>query len=286
MDDGYSTVTSGTIQEWSTIMAQHTTTRRASIAELSRTLGAHLRLTARPDTFAESFCNTAAVWLLLMTYWALTDVLIAIFPPGGRPIAPDGWLTHLIATLAGLVAIAAMHRIGFPAAWDERIPARHRLLLPVLVGVAGGIATVGVDVVAGLVATAEAVIGQPFNVAFPGSVLVYSAAAIHQELRFLLFPLPVLLWLISGVMLRGRWQALTFWTLAVLSSAAEPALQAVALRNVFGPGVIVTLLVTGFAANLASAAFLRHYGLLAAILVRLGHYLVWHILYGNFLAYV
>jgi hypothetical protein len=26
------------------------------------------------------------------------------------------------------------------------------------------------------------------------------------------------------------------------------------------------------------------HGLLAAVLVRLGHYLVWHILYGNFFA--
>ncbi len=40
----------------------------------------------------------------------------------------------------------------------------------------------------------------------------------------------------------------------------------------------------GFAVNFASAIFLRRYGLLAAILVRLGHYMVWHILYGNFLA--
>jgi hypothetical protein len=265
-------------------MAQHTAELRASITEWSRSLGAHLRLTARPDTFAERFRNTATIWLLLMAYWALSDVLIAIFPPGGRPIAPDGWLTHLIATFAGLLAIAAMHRTGFPAAWDERIPARRRLLLPFLVGVAGGLLTAGVDVVAGLIATAEAVIGQPFNVAFPGSVLVYSAAAIHQELRFLLVPLPLLLWLISDVLGRGRWQVPTFWALSVLSSAAEPALQAMALRGVFGPGVVVTLLVTGFAANLASAAFLRRYGLLAAILVRMGHYLVWHILYGNFLA--
>ncbi len=39
-----------------------------------------------------------------------------------------------------------------------------------------------------------------------------------------------------------------------------------------------------FAHNFASAVFLRRYGLLAAILVRLGHYVVWHIIYGNFFA--
>ncbi len=30
------------------------------------------------------------------------------------------------------------------------------------------------------------------------------------------------------------------------------------------------------------AVFFRRYGLLAAIFLRLGNYLVWHILYGNF----
>ena len=28
----------------------------------------------------------ATIWLLLMAYWALTDTLIALFPPGGRPV--------------------------------------------------------------------------------------------------------------------------------------------------------------------------------------------------------
>jgi hypothetical protein len=241
-------------------------------------------LTARPDTFAERFRNSVAVWLALMAYWALTDVLIALFPPGGRQIPPDGWLTHLLYTLAGLAAIAAMHRTGFPAAWDERIPAGRRLLLPLLVGVVGGFLTIGTDVLGGVLATVETLTGQAVNVAFPGSLLVYSAAAVHQELRFLLLPLPVLLWLISDVLLRGRGQKLTFWTLAALSSAIEPALQAMALLNIFGAGVVVTLVSLGFAVNLASAVFLRRYGLLAAVLVRLGYYLVWHILYGNFLA--
>jgi hypothetical protein len=45
------------------------------------------------------------------------------------------------------------------------------------------------------------------------------------ENTFLLLPLPPLLWLISGVLFRGRGQTPTFWALAVLSAAAEPLLQ-------------------------------------------------------------
>jgi hypothetical protein len=223
------------------------------------------------------------VWLALMAYWVLTDVLITIFPPGGRQVTPDGWLTHLLYTLAGLVAIAAMHRTGFPAAWDAHIPASRRLLLPLLIGGIGGFLTIGVDIVGGLLATLQGLTGQSFNVAFPGSLLIYSAAAIHQELKYLLFPVPVLLWLISSVLLRGRAQTPIFWVLAILSSAAEPVLQGASIVSVFNPGVVAMIVAVAFAINVAAAVCFRRYGLLAAILVRLGYYLVWHVLYGNFL---
>ena len=37
-----------------------------------------------------------------------------------------------------------------------------------------------------------------------------------------------------------------------------------------------------YAFNFAAAVSFRHYGLLAPVLVRLGNYMVWHVLYGNF----
>ena len=244
------------------------------------------QLTLRPENFGERLLNSSVVWLVLMAYWALTDILIAIFPPGGRQIPPEGWINHLGSTLAGLAAIWCMHRTGFPAAWDARIPATRRLLLPTLVGVASGFPTI--VVVGRVLATLEALTGQALNVAFPGSLLVYSAASIHQELRFLLFPLPLLLWLISNVFLRGRGQMPTFWALAILSAAAEPYLQSMAMLaiapEVIGPGVVAMVFALGFAINFVAAAFFRRYGLLAAILVRLGNYIVAHIIYGNFFA--
>jgi hypothetical protein len=262
-------------------MTEHTPTQQQA-AGRSAARWQLPRLTSRPETFGEHLLNSSAVWLGLMAYWALTDVLIAVFPPGGRQIPPDGALAHLRVTLAGLAAIWCMHRTGFPAAWDARIPVTRRLLLPILVGVVSSAVPIGLDLVVGLLATVEALTGQAVNVAFPGSLLVYSAAAIHQVLRFVLFPLPVLLWLISSVLLRGRGRAPTFWVLAVLVSAVEPSLQSMAVVSLFGPAVVATIFVGGFAANFASAVFLRRYGLVAAILVRLGNYVVWHILYGNF----
>jgi hypothetical protein len=244
-----------------------------------------LRLSARPETFAEHVLNSSAVWLALMAYWAFADVIIFMFPPGGRQVSPDGWLVHLLVTVVGLAAIWCMHRTGFPAAWDARVPARRRVLLPLLVGAGFGLLAIALELFSGSLKKLEAATG-PVTVAFPGSLLVYSSGAIYLELLFLIAPVSLLLWLISRVLLRGRAQTPTFWVLAVLSSAAEPGLQGAAVvaqaQGTIEPLAVALYAIHGFAFNFAAAALFRRYGLLAPILVRLGNYMVWHVLFGNF----
>jgi hypothetical protein len=249
------------------------------------TAGARVRLTARPATFAEHLLNSSAVWLGLMAYWALADVLHAAFPSGGRQVPPDGWLTHLAVTMIGLAAIWCMHRTGFPAAWDTRIPAQRRLLLPLLTGVIFGLLAIAMELSTGTLRTLQLTTGRDVIVGFPGSLLVYSSGAISMELIFLLAPVPLLLWLISTVALRGRGQAPTFWALAVLSAAAEPLLQGTAVvlsaGGTIAPPAIGLYAAHGFAFNFGAAVLFRRYGLLAPVLVRLGNYMVWHVLYGT-----
>ncbi len=258
------------------------TQRRATTLRLP---GTEVRLTAHPQTAAEQLLNTSTIWLALMAYWALADALITIFPPGGREVPPDGWLTHLLLTLVGLGVAWCMHRTDFPAAWDTRTPAHRRLLLPMLVGSAFGLLTIGMELYTGTLENLEATTG-PMTVAFPGSLLVYSAGAITMEIVFLLLPLPPLLWLISVVLFRGHGQTPTFWALAVLSAAAEPLLQGttvvMAAEGTIGLLAIGLYAIHGFAFNFTAVALFRRYELLAPILVRLGHYMIWHVVYGNF----
>jgi hypothetical protein len=49
-------------------------------------------------------------------------------------------------------------------------------------------------------------------------------------------------------------------------------------------GVFAAYAVHSFTLNFTAAVSFRRYGLLAAVLVRLAYYLVWHVGYGNFLA--
>ncbi len=254
----------------------------------SRTMSPLDWFVSRPTTIREQVINSTVVWILLMAYWAITDLVIARFPPGGRQVEVDGWLTHLLFTGGGLVAICCMHRTGFPAAWDTRIPATRRLLRPALLGVAFGILAIATELVTGATDVLETNLGEDFTVAFPGSLLTYSAGAIVWESFFLIIPVPILLWVVSGLLRRGRGQSTTFWVLAVISSLLEPALQGGALfaeaDDALGPEVFVLYTGQAIAFNFTAAACFRRYGLLAPVIVRLAYYLVWHIGYGNFFA--
>ena len=98
--------------------------------------------------------------------------------------------------------------------------------------------------------------------------------------RLLLVPL--LLWLISNVLLRGRGHTQVFWGRAVLSSLVEPSMQDLdALR--FGASALLvgSEFLSDFLLNLAQVVLFFKYGFVASIATRVGAYLVWHVAYGN-----
>ena len=122
-----------------------------------------------------------------------------------------------------------------------------------------------------------------FNVPFPGSLLFYPGGAIVVEVICRLVAIPVLLWLISNVVLRGRAQSHVFWVLAVLTSLVEPLDQNMFVFEAGAFGLGATQSLSDFGHNFAQAVMFRRYGFLAAILTRVAMYLVWHVAYGNFI---
>jgi hypothetical protein len=244
-----------------------------------------MHFTTRPDTYDQRVVNSAIVWLVLMAIWAFFDTLIALFPSGGRELPPEGGVALVVFGVSGLIAIACAHRVGFPAAWDARIPARRRLFLPLAAGVVFGLLAIVIEEITRSLHILEAFLG-PANVAFPGSLFFAISGALKYELLFLIFPVSVLLWLISAVVLGGRGEARIFWGLAVLSALVEPLLQGVPLmilsNGAIGPAAFAAYFVHSTAFNFSAAVYFRRFGLLAPVLVRLGNYLVWHVVYGNF----
>jgi hypothetical protein len=197
------------------------------------------------------------------------------------------WPAIGIIGALGLIGVALADRTGFPAAWDASISNRQRWAVPLAVGAALGLCSV---VHEQLFHSTQWFIAEhgssAFNAPWPGSPLFYTGGAIFVEVAFRLLPIPLLLWLISSVALRGRWQTPIFWVLAALTSLLEPSTQDLAeLGSGIPMAMLWTLFAIDYVENFTQAAFFRKYGLVASVAVRLGMYLVWHVGYGNFVCH-
>ncbi len=109
-------------------------------------------------------------------------------------------------------------------------------------------------------------------------LFAFSGASVLVEIIYRILPIPLLLWLISNVMLRGRGQSQVFWILALLLSALEPLGQITDLAALPVPIMVIDTSLQ-YAENFVEVTFFRKYGFLSAILVRFGFYLIWHVLY-------
>jgi hypothetical protein len=242
----------------------------------------------------DQLLRSEAVWLGLVAYLVLLKILSETFVPirfrGASQEALFAWSNIALFAVLALVGIWAGRATGFPAAWDARISSAQRLLLPAAIGLGIGVVETGLDLLTGGAQAVAQVTGQSsFNIDFPGSLLAYSGGAIEVEVLYRLFGLPFLLWLISAVLLRGRGRRPTLWVLGALAAGFEPVSQGVFLFLGGGGGGVLTplmlgaYLITALPENILAVVFFRRYGLLAPLILRWGEYLVWHILYGNFL---
>ena len=213
---------------------------------------------------------------LLAMHVTLTVLPVAYAVQSQAALA--SWPAVIGFVLVGLAGVWLAHRTGFPEMWDSQIPARQRLLPSALLGAISGI------VLAVLINLVIRLPGQ-IHVPFPTSILFYTYGAIQSEILFRLFLIPLILWLISSVVLRGRWQEQVFWGVAIVLSLLEPltqvggALQMGMLANT-PPALIGLMFATIYGVNLASAYLFKKSGFLAPLTVRLSLYLVWHVIVG------
>jgi hypothetical protein len=237
---------------------------------------ASLRETNKPS-------SSYFVWLGCVIFLVVVKIVLDTYLPNAFADPAQAsfftWPVLGVFSAVGLVGVWLSTKTGFPDAWDPWISNRQRLLNPILVGMALGVVLVVVDLPTGytrLIAAAHGVGQQYTN--FLSMLLVFSAAAILLEVIYRLLPLPLLLWLISNLILRKRVQAAVFWVLALLSSVQEIISQITDFQVLPVP-LAVVIGVFFFVLNLVQVTFFRRYGFLAAILVRVGFYFVWHALY-------
>ena len=189
----------------------------------------------------------------------------------------NSWVAIILAAVLGFIALKLAQRTGFPDIWDKRISNKQRFLIPILFGL--GFAIIQIILVASVLH-----LDIPM-VKFPLSIPVYLFGGIILEIFYRLIPMVFLVWLISNLILRKRWQEQVFWVVAILLCLLEPVMQTIGMYQM---GIITDILLTAilfafvFAGNLIPTYFFRKYGLLAAIVWRLTDYLIWHIIWPLF----
>lgn len=218
-------------------------------------------------------------YLALVSFLVAVKVLFLAFP-AKFPLADQegafSWLTIITVSVLGFIGLLLTRRAGFPDLWDAAVSHRQRFLIPAVVGLVYGFVTVLYDLRN----------PAPVHLGLPSSIPFYAYGATLLEILLRLFAVTFLVWLISNLILRGKWQAQVFWVAAVIAALYEPLPH---LTNAFHTrGVLAALAVLVFAplfaGNLVTAYLYRKYGFLAALTMRLSFYLLWHIIYGGLLS--
>lgn len=233
--------------------------------------------------FLARLAGSVRAWLAIVVLLVLVKLVLDAFFPNAFA-DPDQaaffqWIPLAVISLVGLVGVLLSERTGFPDALDARVSNLSRYVLPILIGFGFAMILVVVDLTTHytqLVAARHGLTQQ--YTGFIPMLLAFSAASVIVEVVYRLFPVSLILFLVSSLLLRGRWQTQIFWVLAAVSSLLEVLTLAPDIGVIPGLAMPVVVLET-YAFNFAQATFWRRYGFVAAILLRVGFYFVWHVLY-------
>ena len=121
----------------------------------------------------------------------------------------------------------------------------------------------------------------PFLQPFPYSTFLYSSGALEVELYYRMIPLTVFL-LINTFLLKKKFRNIFIIVLGIITSLIEPIQQ-------FPGGALWFVFyatISGVAMNAWQFRSYLKYGFAASLAVRLGHYLIWHILLGIYVEFI
>ena len=120
------------------------------------------------------------------------------------------------------------------------------------------------------------------------SLVASTVAGIGEEVIFRLFFIPFWTWLVSTVILRGRWENEIFWVVAACSALTFAVSHVPGVMATFGierigdvptPLMGEIIVLNGIVSLLTAYAF-RKYGFLAAVGVHFWTDVVWHVIWG------
>ena len=189
----------------------------------------------------------------------------------------------------GLLGLRLSQKFSFPALWDTAVSNHQRFLIPAYVGFGTGIFFILADVFLQRLHTIGALPHPPF----PTSIVASAVAGIGEEIIFRLFFIPFGMWVISTLILKGKWQGRVFWGVSIFSALVFAlghlpsvmfAFRIESVNQVPAALMSEIILLNGIV-SLFAAYYFRKYGFLAAVGIHFWTDIVWHVLWGLFLSH-
>jgi membrane protease YdiL (CAAX protease family) len=184
----------------------------------------------------------------------------------------------------GLLGLMLSHKLGFADLWSRTISLRQRLFIPSFIGAPLG----GFFVVADAILSRFHTLGPIPHPPFPTSLVASASAGIGEELIFRLFFISFWVWLLSYLLLKGKWQNRIFWIVAVGSALAFALAHLPSLMFLYGLktvndvplALIGEIILLNGVLSIVAAYYFRTYGFLSAVCIHFWADVVWHVIWG------
>ena len=211
-----------------------------------------------------------AIMLLFLVAVRLT---IARNPDMFRSAAQAAVFTWPMLGIVAAIGLAGTwimrHTQRFPEMWDRRTKIVFRLWIPIVLGLVLGGAAILVDRSTHWTTLAAQQMNLPsIHIDPPASYFIYPGGAIIVSILYFLLLVPLLVWV-----LRGR----AFWLVAMICALTEPLTQDLHMTG--GVAVMAAVFAEDYVLNLSQVWLFRRGGFVAAVLLRVVFYGVWHMLW-------
>lgn len=186
----------------------------------------------------------------------------------------------------GFIGLKLAKKLGFADIWDLEVSNRQRLLIPGIIGVALGVFIIVMDIIFSRFNG----IGRLQHPPFPSSIFASLSAGIGEEILFRLFFVSLWIWLISIVILKGKYRTQVFWVVTAISALAFALGHLPAVMILFNytslneipPALISELILLNGVVSVFAAYYMRKYGFLTAVGIHFWTDVIWHVIWGLF----
>jgi hypothetical protein len=186
---------------------------------------------------------------------------------------------NILLLLIGVPFLFLLPKANLKFSNGDELSTKQEILIPACIGIFFGL--LDLLVIEFILPHEKHTSLPPYTQPFPYSIFLYFSGALEIELFYRLIPIAIILFAFNKFK-EGKYFNQAFFVAAILTSIREPLEQMPGSPGWF----IVYSLITGFAMNYLQAYFFKTQSFISSLSIRLGHYLIWHVLNGIVIQYM